>query len=63
MLILNLFISVYLDQIPPGKEMKEAFSIKLQTGNFVTGKIHAVQIRNITQSPGTFIRISGPILE
>ena len=32
-LILNKFISEYLDQIPPWKEMKEVFSIKLQTEN------------------------------
>ena len=30
MLILNLFISECLDQIPPWNEMKEVFSVKLQ---------------------------------
>ena len=33
LLILNLFFSEYLDKIPPGKEMKEVFSVKLQTGS------------------------------
>ena len=29
--VLNLFISEYLEEIPPWKKMKEAFSVKLQT--------------------------------
>ena len=33
LLALKLFISEYLDQIPPWKEMKEAFSVKLQSEN------------------------------
>ena len=33
LLILNLFIFEYLDQIASWKEIKEAFSLKLQTEN------------------------------
>ena len=33
LLVLNLFIFEYLDQIPPRKEMKEAFPVKLQAEN------------------------------
>ena len=33
LLVLTLFISEYLDQIPPWKEMKETFSVKLQSEN------------------------------
>ena len=33
LLILNLFISKYLDQIFPWYEMKEVFLVQLQTGN------------------------------
>ena len=33
--ILNLFISDYLDQIPPWKETKEEFSVTLQTENLL----------------------------
>ena len=33
LLILNLFTSEYLDQIPPGNKTKKAFALKLQTEN------------------------------
>ena len=45
-LILNLFISEYLDQIPPWKENKDAFSVMLQTENLFLFKI------KIKQNPG-----------
>ena len=51
LLILNLFTSEYLDQIPLWKEIKEIFSVKLQTENLFLFKIiiktHASQIRDI----------------
>ena len=48
-------------------EMKEVFSVKLQSENQWfslrqnSNKTQAPQIRNIMQSSNTFIRISGPI--
>ena len=42
-LILNLFISEYLDQIPPWKENKDAFSVTLQTENLFLFKIKIKQ--------------------
>ena len=67
LLVLNLFTSEYLDQIPPWTEMKEAFSVKLQTENrrfclrWKLSKVQAAQIRNTMQSSSTLIKISGPI--
>ena len=68
LLILNLFISEYLDKVLPWKEMKLAFLVKLQTENLffcfrIKIKTRAAQTRNIIQSSSTFIRISGPVLE
>ena len=68
-LILDLFISEYLDQILPWKELRETFSEKLQTGNLCffiklkSNKNHAPQIRNVIQSSRIFIWILGPIPE
>ena len=64
----KLIISEYLDQIPPWKEIKDAFSVKLQTESLFflkikLNKIQATQIRNIIQSSSTFIKISGPVPE
>ena len=68
MLVLNLFIPEYLDKILPWKEMKIAFSVRLQT-EFLCfcfrqklEKTQAAQTRNIMQSLSTFIRISGSAL-
>ena len=62
-----LFILEYLDQILSWKEIKEAFSIKIQTENLfllkMKIKIQAAQIRNTMQSSSTFTRISRPIPE
>ena len=68
MLILNLSISEFLDQIPTRKDMKEAFPVNLQIKNLFLLKIKikqkpGCQIRNITQSLSSFIRISGSIPE
>ena len=67
LLILSLFISEYLDHIPPWKEIKEAFSVTVQTENLFLlkklNKIKAAQIWNIVRSLSTFIRTSGPIPE
>ena len=66
LLDLNLFISEYLDQIPPWKGIKEAFSVKLQTENCCfcfrqkLNKTQTAQIRNTMQSSSTFIKMSGP---
>ena len=46
LLILSLFISEYLDQIPPYREMKEGLSVKLQNENMFLLKI------KIKQNPG-----------
>ena len=68
-LILNLFISQYLDQIPQWTEMKEEFSVKLQVENLLLLKIKIKQNPEcpnkeyIIQSLSTFIRISGLNLE
>ena len=67
-LVLNLFIPEYLDKILPLKEMKIAFSVKLQTECLCfclrqkLEKTQAAQTRNIMQSLGTFIRISALVL-
>ena len=56
MLILNLFVPEFLNQIVLWKEMKEVFSVKLQTKNHCIclrsklNKTQAAQIRNIMQS-------------
>ena len=69
LLIVNLYISEYLDQIRPWKEVKEAFSVKIQTENLCfclrkrLHKTQSAQIRNIMQSSTTFIRISRLIPE
>ena len=49
--------------------MKEAFSVKLQTGNICfcsrlkLNKAQAAQMRNVMQSLNIFIGISGPVSE
>ena len=66
LLVLNLFISEYLDKIPPWKEMKEVFSVKIQTENCCFGKLNkaqAAQIKNKLKSLSTFMKISGYIPE
>ena len=66
LLVLNLFISEYLDKIPPWKEMKEVFSVKIQTENCCFGKLNkaqAAQIKNKLKSLSTFMKISRYIPE
>ena len=48
-LVLNLVISECLDQIPPLKEIKEAFSVKLRIENLFLPKL------KIKQNPGISI--------
>ena len=67
LLVFDLFISEYLDQIPPWEEMKEAFSVKLQTENccfclkWKLNKAQAAQRRNTMQSLSILIKISGSV--
>ena len=46
LLVLDLFISEYLDRSPPWKGVKEAFSVKCQTENLAFG------LDKIKQNPG-----------
>ena len=69
LLILNLFISEYLNKILQWKDMKKAFSVTHETENFCfclrqkLNENQTAQIRNIVQSLRTFIKLSGPIPE
>ena len=70
LVVLNLFIFEYLDQIPPWKEMIEPFSVKLQTKNRCfclsrskLNKAQTAQITNTIQFSSTLIKISGHITE
>ena len=60
LLVLNIFMSEYLDKILSWKEIKLALSVKLQTEYLCFCLNQASLTKNIMQSSSTF-RISGPI--
>ena len=61
LLVLNVFIREYLDKIIPWKEIKIAFSVKLQTECLCFCLTRAAKATNIMESSRRFIKISGPI--
>ena len=66
LLTLNFFIFGYEDKILPRKEMKEAFSVKLQDEKFsfhLRWKLNETRAAQIIQSLSTSIRLSRPVLE